>query len=68
MKKMTLLLTMGTMLAIPVQALAYIDPTAGGLLVQLLLAGIAGVAVIARLYWSKLTGPFRRRWKRQSQK
>jgi hypothetical protein len=35
-------------------ASAYIDPSAGGMLVQLLLAGTAGVAVIARLFWGRL--------------
>ncbi len=67
MKKMALLLTVGTILANPAQALAYIDPTAGGLLVQLLLAGAAGIGVILKLYWHKLTGPVKRLWRRQSQ-
>jgi hypothetical protein len=38
----------------------YIDPGAGSLLLQLLLGGIAGVAVIAKLYWKKLQGWFGR--------
>jgi hypothetical protein len=33
---------------------AYIDPSAGGMLVQLLLAGTAGVAVLGRLLWSRI--------------
>jgi hypothetical protein len=35
-------------------AQAYIDPSAGGMLVQLLLAGTAGVAVLARLFWTRI--------------
>jgi len=31
------------------------------MIVQLLLAGIAGVAVVAKLYWKKITSFFRRR-------
>ena len=33
---------------------AYIDPSAGGMLVQLLLAGTAGVAVLVRLFWMRI--------------
>ena len=33
---------------------AYIDPSAGGMLVQLLLAGTAGVAVLGKLFWGRL--------------
>lgn len=33
---------------------AYIDPSAGGMLVQLLLAGTAGVAVLGKLYWTRI--------------
>jgi hypothetical protein len=34
-------------------AYAYVDPGSGGMLVQLLLGGVAGVAVIVRLYWRR---------------
>jgi hypothetical protein len=33
---------------------AYIDPSAGGMLVQMLLAGTAGVAVLGKLFWSRI--------------
>ena len=36
-------------------ASAYIDPSAGGMLVQLLLAGTAGVAVLGKLFWTRIT-------------
>ena len=37
---------------------AYIDPSAGGMLVQLLLAGTAGVAVIGKLFWHRIKRMF----------
>jgi hypothetical protein len=33
---------------------AYLDPGSGSMLVQLLLGGVAGLAVIARLGWRRL--------------
>ena len=39
---------------------AYIDPSAGGMLMQLLLGGTAGVLVIGRLFWSRIRGLFGR--------
>ena len=43
-----------------VPAHAYIDPSAGSLLLQLILGGLAGVLVALRLSWRRLTGLFRR--------
>jgi hypothetical protein len=43
-----------------VPAHAYIDPSAGSLLLQLILGGLAGVLVALRLSWRRLTGMFRR--------
>jgi hypothetical protein len=34
-------------------AYAYVDPGSGGMLVQLLLGGFAGVALIVSLYWQR---------------
>jgi hypothetical protein len=34
--------------------LAYIDPSAGGMLMQLVLGGTAGLLVIVRLFWSRI--------------
>ena len=42
-------------------AQAYIDPGTGGMLVQLLLGGIAGLMVIIKLYWARLKEFFRRK-------
>jgi hypothetical protein len=35
-------------------AFAYIDPGAGGILLQLLLSGIVGIGVAVRAYWKRL--------------
>lgn len=39
----------------------YLDAGTGSMLVQMAVAGVAGVAVFAKVFWAKLTGPFRRR-------
>jgi hypothetical protein len=35
---------------------AYLDPGSGSMLMQLVLGGVAGLGVIVRLYWRRLTG------------
>ena len=40
--------------AFPVTALAYLDPGTGSMLLQVILGGIAAVAVAFKLYWHKL--------------
>ncbi len=42
------------MLAWPSSAYAYVDPVAGSMLLQLLLGGIAGLLVFARLFKQRL--------------
>jgi hypothetical protein len=42
-----------------VPAYAYLDPTTGSILLQGLLAGVAGVVVVLRLYWARLKAFFR---------
>jgi len=46
------------LLVLAPRAEAYIDPSAGGMLVQLLLAGTAGVAVLGKLLWSRVKRVF----------
>jgi hypothetical protein len=41
--------------------LAYLDAGSGSLIVQAVVAGLAGAAVAVKLGWSRLTGRFRRR-------
>jgi len=40
--------------------LAYLDPGAGSILLQALLAGFFGVVMFGKLFWKKLTKPFRK--------
>jgi hypothetical protein len=37
-------------------AYAYLDANTGSLLAQLLLGGVAGIALIGKLYWHRLKG------------
>ncbi|MDE0144516.1 MAG: hypothetical protein OXI53_07805 [Nitrospira sp.] len=60
MRKTIPVLLVGVIVIEPDYALAYIDPSAGGLLVQILLGGIAGIGVLVKLYWGKLTKFFRK--------
>jgi hypothetical protein len=39
---------------------AYLDPTTGSILLQGLLAGVAGATVVLRLYWGRVKAFFRR--------
>lgn len=41
-------------LAVPSVALAYVDPGAGSMLMQLLLGGVAGLLIAARLWGRKI--------------
>ena len=60
MRKTIGALLLGIILIEPDFALAYIDPSAGGLLIQILLGGIAGIGVLVKLYWGKITKLFRK--------
>ena len=42
------------------EAVAYLDPATGSILLQGLLAAIAGIAVTGKLYWSKIKSFFSR--------
>ncbi|HSR67211.1 MAG TPA: hypothetical protein VLU25_04665 [Acidobacteriota bacterium] len=35
--------------------LAYMDPASGSLILQILLGGIAGVAVAVKMFWGRIT-------------
>lgn len=39
---------------------AYVDPGTGGVLVQLVTGGVAGLLVLVRLFWSRIVEIFRR--------
>jgi hypothetical protein len=36
----------------------YVDATAGGVLIQVLLGGFAGIGIVGRLVWSRVAGRF----------
>jgi hypothetical protein len=40
--------------------LAYLDAASGTMLVQAIVAGLAGLAVFFKLFWRRLTSPFRK--------
>ena len=41
-------------------AYAYLDPATGSILLQGLIAGVAGLVVVLRLYWQRIKALFRR--------
>lgn len=41
------------------EAHAYIDPGSGSALLQLILGGIAGIGVVAKLYWDQVKTRYR---------
>lgn len=43
-----------TVLSYTVPASAYLDPGTGSMMLQALLAGVAGAAVVGRLYWHRV--------------
>ena len=47
-------LTVAVLVATTRDAAAYIDPSAGGMLVQLILGGTAGLAVLGKLFWGRI--------------
>lgn len=38
---------------------SYLDPGTGSMMIQVLLGGVAGVAVLAKVFWHRLSGVFR---------
>ena len=48
----------GTLLMAPIPAHAYLDPGTGSMFLQLLLGGVAGLAVLLKLYRQRLLSFF----------
>jgi hypothetical protein len=44
---------------VAVPTYAYLDPASGSMLLQLILGGVAGLAILIKLYWHKLLGLLR---------
>ena len=40
--------------------LRYLDPGSGSFIIQMLLAGLLGIAVAVRIYWKKIVAFFKR--------
>ncbi len=59
MKKASLLLVLYFVWLSETQVDAYLDPGSGSMLVQLLLGGVAGAAVIVKLGWQRFRDMFR---------
>jgi len=51
-----IVLVVALLFATPRPAHAYLDANTGSLLLQLLLGGVAGIALVGRLYWQRLKG------------
>lgn len=56
-----LLLLAGAALLSPSTARAYLNPDQGSMLLQLLLGGVAGAAVLAKVFWQRIVSFFTRR-------
>ena len=59
MKISAIILPILLVLAAEAQVDAYLDPGSGSMLVQLLLGGVAGAAVIMKLGWQRFKDMFR---------
>ncbi len=59
MKKTSVLLVLYLVWLSESQVDAYLDPGSGSMLVQLLLGGVAGAAVIVKLGWQRFKDIFR---------
>jgi hypothetical protein len=58
MKKAPLLLVLYLVWVSEARVDAYLDPGSGSMLVQLLLGGVAGAAVVVKLGWDRFKGLF----------
>ena len=48
------------LLAFPKQALAYLDPGTGSILIQVMIGTLAAALAVCKLYWRKITQIFRK--------
>lgn len=49
------------LLLLPAQASAYIDPSAGSMLLQIAVGGVLAAFVTVKMYWRKIRTVFRRK-------
>lgn len=50
-----------TLLVIPAQAHAYLDPSSGSMLLQIAVGGALAALVTVKMYWRKVRSVFRRK-------
>jgi hypothetical protein len=53
-----LLITLLTPHLPPLRPHAYLDPSSGSFLIQLLIAGLVGAGFLIKMYWKKIKGLF----------
>ncbi len=58
MEKLLILLI--ALFLLPAQAQAYLDPGSGSMVLQLLVAGVAGLGVGLKFFWGRIAAYFRR--------
>lgn len=46
------------LLIVALPAHAYLDPASGSMILQLILGGLAGIAIAVKVFWHKLLGIF----------
>ena len=54
------LIVLALLILFPRPAHAYLDPGSGSMMIQLLLAGVAGAGVALKLAWKRVTSVFNR--------
>ena len=52
-------IALGLLVARPLAA-QYLDPGAGSVVIQVIIAGVVGAAALIRFYWTKITSVFAR--------
>lgn len=45
---------------LPTDACAYLDPSSGGIIIQLLIGGAVGALAVLRIYWVNLSGKMKK--------
>jgi len=58
MVRRLVVLSMLMAVLVPRPSHAYLDPTSGSILLQVLLGGLAGAALALRLFWHRIVGWF----------
>lgn len=54
MPLMRIVIILPLMMLIPSHSYAYLDPGTGSMVLQIILGGIAGLALFGRIFWRKL--------------